>query len=141
MERIDFLGFEVTYLHAEGDGVAMLEWSAPRGAGGIPIHVHEHTDEGFYVLRGRLGLWIDGEELVRDAGSYTVVRPGPRHSFCNPSDEPAAYLTPIAPAGFADYLRELAAGLARTRSEEGAAALRARLAARNDITVVGPPPR
>jgi mannose-6-phosphate isomerase-like protein (cupin superfamily) len=141
-DRIEFLGFGVTYLHSEpGCPVALLHWDAPPGAGGIPVHVHERTEEGFYVLRGRLALWVDGEESVHAVGSYTVVRPGQPHSFWNPADEPAAYLTPIAPGGFEDYLRELAAGLRRARSADEAAALRARLAARHDIVVVGPPPR
>jgi hypothetical protein len=52
------------------------------------------------VLRGRIALWLEGEEVVREAGSYTVVPPGQQHTFWNPTDEPAAYLTPIAPAGF-----------------------------------------
>ena len=42
---------------------------------------------------------------------------GQRHTFWNPTDEPAACLTPIAPAGFEEYLRELALGLERATSE------------------------
>jgi mannose-6-phosphate isomerase-like protein (cupin superfamily) len=85
-ERIEFLGFAVAFLHAEpGGALSMLEWDAPAGAGGIPLHVHEHTTEGFYVLRGRLALQLDDDRLDLDA-------------------------------------------------------LRARLAERHDITVVGPPP-
>jgi mannose-6-phosphate isomerase-like protein (cupin superfamily) len=141
-ERIELVGFEVTYLHSEPDGpVSLLEWHASPGAGGIPIHFHEQTEEAFYVLRGQIALWVDGEELIREAGSYTVVRPGQRHTFWNPANEPAAYLTPIAPGGFEDYLRELALGLREAASEEEAAALRERLGDRHDITVVGPPPR
>jgi mannose-6-phosphate isomerase-like protein (cupin superfamily) len=75
-EHIEFLGFRVTYLHAEPDSrVALLEWHASAGAGGIPIHVHEHTEEGFYVLRGQIALWVDDNEFVRGAGSYTASGP------------------------------------------------------------------
>jgi mannose-6-phosphate isomerase-like protein (cupin superfamily) len=141
-ERIKLLGFEVTYLHSEPNGrVSLLEWHAGPQAGGIPVHVHEHTEEAFYVLRGKIALWLEGEKVVRDAGSYTVVPPGQQHTFWNPTDEPAAYLTPIAPAGFEDYLRELALGLESATSQEEGAALRGRLAERHDITVVAPPPR
>jgi hypothetical protein len=82
----------------------------------------------------------EGEELVRGPGSHTVLRPGQPHTFWNPSDEPATYLTPIAPAGFEAYMRELASGLRDARSDEEAAALRERLSKRHDIEVVGPPP-
>jgi mannose-6-phosphate isomerase-like protein (cupin superfamily) len=94
-----------------GGRVSLLEWHAGPRAGGIPVHLHERTEEAFYVLRGQIALWLEGEEVVRDAGSYTVVAPGQRHTFWNPTDEPAAYLTPLAPAGFEEYLRELALGL------------------------------
>lgn len=140
-ERIQFLGFGLTYLQSQPtSSVSLLHWEAPPRAGGIPIHFHEHTEEGFYVLQGQLGLWLDGQEIVRQAGSYTVVSPGQRHSFWNPSDEPAEYLTPIAPPGFEDYLRELALGLQHAKSTDESAALRQRLSERYDITVVGPPP-
>ena len=140
-DRIGLLGFGVTYLHRETDsGRALLSWDAPPRAGGIPVHVHERTEEGFYVLRGQLALWRDGDVVVRGTGSYTVVRSGQQHSFWNPADEPAAYLTAIVPPGIADYLRELAQGLRDAQSEEQATALRARLSARYDFRVVGPPP-
>jgi mannose-6-phosphate isomerase-like protein (cupin superfamily) len=141
-ERIGLLGFEVTYLHSEpGARVSLLEWHAKPRAGGIPIHFHEHTEEAFYVLRGQLALWLDDEEVIREAGSYTVVPPGHQHTFWNPAEEAAVYLTPIAPGGFEDYLRELALGLQGAASDEQAASLRKRLSERHDIRVVGPPPR
>jgi mannose-6-phosphate isomerase-like protein (cupin superfamily) len=139
--RIDLLGFAVTELHAGHDGrFSLLRWDAPPGAGGIPLHVHAHTEEGFYVLEGQLGLRLDEEELVRGPGSYTVVAPGRRHAFWNPGERAAAYLTLIAPAGFGRYFRELADGLARSPSADEAAALRRRLGEVHDIEVVGPPP-
>ena len=140
-DTIELLGFRVTYLHADARGqLSLLLWEAPVGARGIPLHFHTHTEEGFYVLRGELGLWLDDEELVRATGSYTAVHAGQRHSFWNAGSEPAAYLTPIAPAGFANYFGELAEGLASAPSDDEAAALRQRLSETYDIVVVGPPP-
>ena len=64
-ERIKLLGFEVTYLHSEPNGrVSLLEWRAGPHAGGIPVHVHAHTEEAFYVLRGKIALWLEGKEVV-----------------------------------------------------------------------------
>jgi hypothetical protein len=68
------------------------------------------------------------------------VQPGQHHTFWNPTDEAASYLTPIVPGGFAEYLRELAAGLERTSSDEDETSLRKRLGEKYDVTVVGPPP-
>ena len=51
-ERIQYLGFGLTFLQSQPtNSVSLLHWEAPPRAGGIPIHVHEHTEEGFYVLR------------------------------------------------------------------------------------------
>jgi hypothetical protein len=52
----------------------------------------------------------------------------------------AAHLTPSAPGGFEDYLRELAIGLQRGRSEDETFARRKRFGEAYDITVIGPPP-
>jgi hypothetical protein len=68
------------------------------------------------------------------------VAPGRRHAFWNAGSEPAAYLTPIAPAGLERCFRELADGLSRAPSADEAAALRRRLSETYDIVVAGPPP-
>jgi mannose-6-phosphate isomerase-like protein (cupin superfamily) len=140
-EAFELLGFRVTCVHADRQGrFSLLRWDAPAGAGGIQMHFHSHTEEGFYVLAGELGLSLDGQEVVCGPGAYTAVAPGQHHSFWNPGTNPAAYLTPIAPGGFENYLRALAAGLHQTRSDQQAAALRQELSEAYDIVVVGPPP-
>jgi hypothetical protein len=68
------------------------------------------------------------------------VPQGRRHTFRNPTDRPATYLTVISPSGFERYLVELATGLRRVTTDEEAADLRRRLGEQYDITVVGPPP-
>jgi mannose-6-phosphate isomerase-like protein (cupin superfamily) len=141
-ESFDLLGFRVTRMHADpASRLSLLRWNAPAGAGGIPMHLHAHTEEGFYVLGGELGLSLDGQEAVFGPGTYTAIAPGRPHSFWNPGSEPAVYLTPIVPAGVESYLRELAEGLAKAATAEDAAALRQRLSEAHDIVVVGPPPR
>ena len=104
------------------------------------MHLHAHTEEGFYVVGGELGLSLDDQETVCGPGTYTAVAPGRRHSFWNPGTEPAVFLTPIVPAGVENYLRELADGLANAPSAEDTAVLRQRLSEAYDIVVVGPPP-
>jgi hypothetical protein len=46
----------------------------------------------------------------------------------------------VSPPGVATYVRDLADGLAKAPTPEAAAELRAVLAARHDIEVLGPPP-
>jgi mannose-6-phosphate isomerase-like protein (cupin superfamily) len=142
VERFDLLGFEVTLFGGSADAAfSVQEWRASAGAGGIPIHLHHGTEEAFYVVAGDLGLWLDDRAVMRPSGSYTVVPPGRRHSFWNPGDGPATYLTVISPSGFERYFVELASGLQHVATDQEAAALRKRLGTLYDITVVGPPPQ
>jgi len=139
-ERFNLLGFEVTLRNGGADtAFSVQEWRASGGAGGIPIHFHERTEEAFYVLDGELSLWLDDRSATYQRGSYVVVPPGRLHTFWNPGDAHAAYLTVISPRGFERYFLELANGLRQAASDEEAVALRERLGKVYDITVVGPP--
>jgi len=125
---------------APGASFSAQRWQASPRAGGIPVHLHRATEEAFYVVEGALGLWLDDRADVRAAGSYVHVRPGVPHSFWNPGQRPATYITVMAPGGFERYLADLATGLRDATDEHQAATLRERLAQAHDITVLGPPP-
>ena len=141
VEQFNLLGFQVRLLHGGADAAfSVQEWRAPAGAGAIPNHLHHRTEEAFYVLDGEIALWLDDRSTVHPRGAYIVVPPGRRHTFWNPADQPATYLTVISPSGFERYLAELASGLRHVATDDEAAALRKRLSAAHDITVVGPPP-
>ena len=94
------------------------------------------------MVEGEIALWLDDERLVYGPGAYVVARPGQRHTFGNSSGQPGSSLTVISPAGFEQYLTELARGLSRAQTDDEASAVRERLSEAHDITVVGsPPPR
>ena len=140
-ERFTLLGFGVTLLDGGADAAfSAQKWRASPGAGGIPIHVHHRTEEAFYIIDGEIALWLDDDVAIHRRGDYIIVPPGRRHTFWNPNEAPATYLTVISPAGFERYLLELAAGLQRVATDDDAAALRKRLGTQYDISVVGPPP-
>jgi hypothetical protein len=57
------LGSHFTVLHSEdGAAYSVLEWRTPPEAPSPPLHLHHRTDEGFYVLEGRLCLVIDDKQ-------------------------------------------------------------------------------
>lgn len=128
----------IKYVHAEGP-YALLEWSAPAGAQTPPVHIHHHTDEGFYVLDGTYAFMLDGNTTTASAGSHVLVRKGHPHTFWNAGDGTASCLILLSPPGFEEYFRELAVGLAAVQSDDQALDLRRVLSARHDIEVVGPP--
>ncbi len=130
----------VTYLHEDpAGGYALLEWEAPPGAASPPVHVHQRTDEGFYVLSGVYRFLVDGKSIDGSPGSHVLVRAGTPHTFWNAGDVPARSLIILTPPEFAQYFRELSIGLADAKTDEDAIEARRRLSARFDIEVVGPP--
>ncbi len=73
---------------------------------GPPLHVHEREDEFFYVLEGRLSVWMGEEELEAPAGSLVFQPRGIPHTFKS-SSEGARVLLLVTPSGFENYFRAL----------------------------------
>jgi mannose-6-phosphate isomerase-like protein (cupin superfamily) len=130
----------VRYVHVgPSSPYSLLEWIAPPGAPSPPVHVHQATDEGFYVLAGVFGFLLDDERIDAAAGRHVLVPRGTPHTFWNAGDETASCLIVLSPPGFEAYFGELARGLSESESEDAAIEVRMRLSARFDIEVVGPP--
>src|SRR5258706_10198384 len=130
----------VTCVHDEpGSGCALLGWGAPPGEPSPPVHVHHHTDEGFYVVSGTYRFLVGEETIERGPGGHVLVRPGVPHTFWNAGDGPAVSLIILTPPDFAGYFRELSKGLAESKSDNTAMEVRRALSARFDIEVVGAP--
>jgi mannose-6-phosphate isomerase-like protein (cupin superfamily) len=122
-----------------GAPYSLIEWSAPAGAPSPPVHVHHRTDEGFYILNGTYGFLLDGERIEARAGEHVLVQSGHPHTFWNAGAGAASCLIIISPAGFEQYFRDLADGLAANDSDEAPIEVRRQLSSRYDIEVLGPP--
>lgn len=81
---------------------------APRALA-APLHRHRNEDEYSYVLTGTLGALLGDEVVTAQAGSWVVKPRGQWHTFWNAGDEPCEIIEIIAPAGFENYFREVAA--------------------------------
>jgi quercetin dioxygenase-like cupin family protein len=108
-----------------------------------PLHVHERDDEGFFVLKGELTLWVgDAEPLVLGPGEFVNAPAGIPHTYRVTSSETATSLVAAAP-GFVPFVR--AVGVPAERHElpvlDGApdAERIAGIAAEHGITLLGPP--
>lgn len=130
----------VRYVYSEAARpYSLIEWIAPAGTESPPVHIHHRTDEGFYVLDGTFGFLLDDQRMEWAAGSHVFVPRGHAHTFWNSGRELATCLIVLSPAGFEEYFRELADGLAASESDDAVMAVRRRLSSRYDIEVVGPP--
>jgi quercetin dioxygenase-like cupin family protein len=98
----------LAHVHIDGaatDGrYCLVEMRLPAGSQ-PPPHVHDHDDEGFYVLEGAITLFTPNQEIKLEAGeAFNAVR-GVPHTFRVTSPEGARVLTASAPAGFDAFVR------------------------------------
>ena len=80
------------------DDFVIVRWTAEVGDHWIaPLHVHHHDDEAWYVLSGKLGFQLGGDEVVADAGSAVLARRGVPHTYRNAGEAEAEYLLVMTP--------------------------------------------
>lgn len=97
---------------------------APRALA-APMHRHQREDEYTYVLSGRIGASLGGEELVAGPGDLIFKPRDQWHTFWNTGDEPATVLEVLSAAGLEELFRELGR-LTAEPTPEAMAALAAR---------------
>ena len=71
--------------------------------GGPPPHIHHAEDEVFYVLRGAVTFYTDGEERTLGPGGFVHMPRGIVHTFRNTSTDEALLLVMTTPAGLERY--------------------------------------
>lgn len=129
------LGASGVVFKAEGgDGDAtfsLTEITLEPGYPGPVPHRHRTFLDSFFLLEGTLSLRLEDRELEAGSGSYGLVPPGSVHTFANRSDAPVRGLNLMAPGGFEQYLKELAAAMPPGSSPDPA--LMAEIAARYDF--------
>jgi oxalate decarboxylase/phosphoglucose isomerase-like protein (cupin superfamily) len=80
-----------------------------------------------------MSMRLGDETLELEPGSFVCVPPGVVHTFSNLSDAPVRFLNFNTPAGWENYMRDLAAALASgTPSQDDIG----RIASRYDFEVV-----
>jgi quercetin dioxygenase-like cupin family protein len=121
---------------AETSGrIALIEILARRSAAS-PRHLHHWEDEFVYVLEGEVAFHLDGQRLLRPAGTGLFLPVGREHAYAVVSEE-ARLLVVMAPAGLEGCLVDLTG----TAGDGSPAVERlVTLAARYGIEITGPPP-
>ncbi len=99
-------------IKATGDETAgtffLSESTFAPGFPGPPPHRHERLVDMFYVLDGVLTVRLGEATHQLGPGSFVCVPAGVVHTFSNPSDSPVRFLNFNTPAGWENYMRDLA---------------------------------
>jgi quercetin dioxygenase-like cupin family protein len=86
--------------------LTFTEASEPPGAG-PPPHVHEATDEAFYVLSGQLEFLNGDQTFLACDGDFVYIPRGTRHRFTNVGLHVARLLFLFNPAGMEGFFSEI----------------------------------
>jgi len=83
-----------------GQYYSAFEYEAVPHSRGVPLHLHEGHEEGFYILEGALEMQLDERVITATPGSFVLVPRGFAHRFANPSDRPCRFLAIFSPPGY-----------------------------------------
>ncbi|MBW4461249.1 MAG: cupin domain-containing protein [Nodosilinea sp. WJT8-NPBG4] len=75
--------------------------------GGPPLHVHEHEDELFYILKGTYEFRFGDETVVASPGDFVHLPAHIPHTFRNIGSEPGMAMNTMTPGGFEQFFVEI----------------------------------
>lgn len=93
---------------ATGNAWAALERTEPPGTR-TGLHRHNHMDEAFYVVRGTLTVYVEGELRTLPAGSFVLIPRGTPHAQGNLTRDTLTMVSFFSPAGWEQSARARAA--------------------------------
>ncbi|TKJ32173.1 cupin domain-containing protein [Blastococcus sp. CCUG 61487] len=105
-QRLTALGSTYT-TKADGSTTEGAYWLVEEEFWGAttPLHRHTTADEAFYLLSGRVSVWLDGAETEAGPGDFLLMPRGHAHALRRIGDEPARMLTLVSPAGMEHFFR------------------------------------
>ena len=124
-----------------GDRLAIVDFMAPPGDM-PPLHRHDREDELFYIVEGRLSVHQPGRRVEGERGSAMFAERGVPHAYEVLGGEPARFLVIATPAGFEDFVAEVARRAEELRLPDPSEPDPEKIAAvarRYGIELLGPP--
>jgi quercetin dioxygenase-like cupin family protein len=116
-----------------GGSFFLAESTLAPGFAGPPPHRHRELHDMFYVLEGTLTLRLGDRDIEAGPGSFACIPPGVVHTFRNDSDGPVRLLNFNTPAGWENYMRDVAEA---ARSGPLTPEVMARVASRYDFELM-----
>jgi mannose-6-phosphate isomerase-like protein (cupin superfamily) len=122
---------------ADTDGAWALLEQEVLGAN-PPLHLHEREDEAFYVLAGRVRVWVGDAEFEGGAGTFVLAPRGVPHTYARQPGEDLKLLVLVSPAGFERMFDDVAR---LPETEQSNPVALSEIAARYGVQILGPPPQ
>lgn len=106
VRRVDFAAFDATEArvsqklldHTTGAAACSVTCIKTPPGGGSPEGMHTHVvDQIFYVLRGTMGVEVDGKKQEVGPGALIVFPAGVPHRNWNAGNDPTVHLAIAAP--------------------------------------------
>jgi quercetin dioxygenase-like cupin family protein len=91
-----------------GGAYALMEDNLKREFA-LGLHLHRTHAETFYILDGNVDFYLDGSWVTASPATTVHIPPGIPHAVALPSGQTGRMLMIFQPAGFDQYLIELAA--------------------------------
>jgi mannose-6-phosphate isomerase-like protein (cupin superfamily) len=91
-----------------GSRFALVEHRFDPRALAAPLHRHRDEDEYTFIVEGRMGAVLGGEEVFGQKGDLIFKPRNQWHTFWNAGDEPLVVLEMISPAGLEQLFRAFA---------------------------------
>ena len=101
----DVYRFLVEGQHTGGRFMLMHALIPP--GGGPPPHIHHRECEGFYVLRGEVSFYTEGQVVKGGPGTFIHLPEDKPHRFANETIESAEMLIITAPSGIENMFKEV----------------------------------
>lgn len=100
-----------------GGAFALMEDNLKREFS-LGLHLHRQHAETFYILEGRVDFFVDGDWMTAPPGTTIHIPPGVPHALTLPDGQTGKLLMIFQPAGFDQYLAELATMSAEDLADE-----------------------
>lgn len=104
--------FLITSEDSKGELMRGEMWLKPN-AQGPPLHYHPIQSETFEVVRGKLGLEVDGKKMVFGPGEKYTVQPNSAHKWYNAGEEELYMIAELRPALKTEFFLESMYSLAQ----------------------------
>jgi mannose-6-phosphate isomerase-like protein (cupin superfamily) len=135
--RITARGFPWVKVSSKDTGGAWTMFESPVSPQfGVPLHIHHHMEEWFFILEGEFLFEVDGGRHPITAGTSVLIPRGSPHRFKNTGTVTGRFIGLCQPAGL---MEECVAALSRmTEADRSNAEKMKAVFAEYDVDVIGP---